>query len=76
MKVIKISGFGSMDEYEIISHGNGWAYQIVRKEDGDSMWLQDEDASEFRAKFDKADVSHVNYEAYTIADLCNEYFYL
>ena len=68
MKVIKISGFGSMDEYEIISHGNGWAYQIVRKEDGESVWIQDDDASAFGEA-----VSNTN-NVYTDADVCAEYF--
>ena len=69
MKVIKISGFGSMDEYEITSHGNGWAYQIIRREDGESVWLQDDDALIF------GDVLSNTNSIFTDSDACAEYFY-
>ena len=69
MKIIKISGFGDMDEYEVISHGNGWAYQIIRKEDGESVWLQDDDATAF------GDVLNNTNSVYRDSDACAKYFY-
>ena len=30
--------------YIVISHGNGWAYDITDNETGDNLWFQDSDA--------------------------------
>ena len=33
--------------YFVISYGNGWAYEITDRETGDSLWFQDDDATQF-----------------------------
>ena len=35
-------------KYYIISHGNGWAYEVVCQATGDSFWVQDDDASQLK----------------------------
>ena len=30
--------------YSVISHGNGWAYEITDNETADNLWFQDSDA--------------------------------
>lgn len=42
-------------EYEIISHGNGLAYEVIRSGDFASVFLQGDDATIFRAEIDAAD---------------------
>ena len=64
-----ISGFGLLDIYTVESFGNGWAYQIKRKSDGESVWLQDDDALAF------GDVLGNTNSVYTDSDACAEYFY-
>ena len=34
--------------YLIKSHGNGWAYEVVDRATGASLWFQDDDAHQFR----------------------------
>ena len=41
--------------YSLDSMGNGWAYQLEHEASGTTVWLQDEDATEFRAEFDACD---------------------
>lgn len=33
------------NEFHIVSHGNGWAYEITDQSTGESLWFQDEDAA-------------------------------
>lgn len=33
--------------YFVVSHGKGWAYEITDQETGDSLWFQDDDATQF-----------------------------
>lgn len=40
--------------FELVSHGNGWAYQLMDLRNGPSFWCQDGDALQFRAEFDAA----------------------
>jgi len=35
-------------KYYVISHGNGWAYEVVCQATGESLWVQDDDASQLR----------------------------
>jgi hypothetical protein len=35
--------------YSVISHGNGWAYEITDNETGDSLWFQDDSAIQLQA---------------------------
>jgi len=37
------------DRYAVISHGNGWAYEIIDTETGDSLWFQDDSATRLQA---------------------------
>lgn len=34
--------------YHVKSYGNGWAYAITDQTTGESIWLQDDDADQFR----------------------------
>jgi hypothetical protein len=36
------------ERYEVYSHGNGWAYEIVDVRTGRSLWVQDHEADELR----------------------------
>jgi len=38
--------------HTIDSYGNGWAYELVHKADGRSVFVQNEDAQQFRAEID------------------------
>ena len=40
--------------YELVSHGNGWAYELIDLKDGRNCWFQDDDALQFRAEFKSA----------------------
>ena len=35
--------------YHITSHGNGWAYEVTDNETGDSLWFQDDDATQLES---------------------------
>jgi len=35
--------------YFVTSHGNGWAYEVIDLQTGDSLWFQDDDANQFEA---------------------------
>ena len=35
--------------YHIASHGNGWAYEVTDNETGDSLWFQDDDATQLES---------------------------
>ena len=35
--------------YHITSHGNGWAYEVTDNETGDSLWFQDNDATQLQS---------------------------
>ena len=30
--------------YLVTSHGNGWAYEVIAQNTGESLWFQDDDA--------------------------------
>lgn len=34
--------------YSVTSHGNGWAYEVTDQASGESLWVQDDDADQFR----------------------------
>ena len=38
----------------LTSYGNGWAYALKDNSSGRDAWFQDDDATEFRARFDAA----------------------
>jgi hypothetical protein len=40
-------------KFHVISHGNGWAYEITDQATGDSLWLQDDDAIWIEEQTDK-----------------------
>jgi len=52
------------DRYSVISHGNGWAYEIIDNETGDSLWFQDDSAIQLQA-----DTNNFENE-----DMLSEYF--
>jgi hypothetical protein len=55
--------------YRVLSYGRGSAYEIIRKgSDGDSAWVQDDEASQFR---DELDATH---DGYTFDDVCGQLF--
>lgn len=41
--------------YSLVSIGNGWAYEFGH--DGNVLWFQDDDATQFRAEFDALEES-------------------
>jgi hypothetical protein len=43
-------------KYHVISHGNGWAYEITCQTTGDSLWFQDDSATQFQS--DTADLTN------------------
>lgn len=55
------------ERYCIDSHGNGFAYEITRLEDGATLWLQDQDAAYFAENMERTN------ERYTIENVCDEY---
>lgn len=36
-------------KYSVISHGNGWAYEVICQTTMDSFWVQDDDACQLQA---------------------------
>ena len=54
--------------YHIVSHGNGWAYEVTDQATGDSLWFQDEDAS--RLQDETADFEHEGVLAEYFECLC------
>lgn len=42
-------------EFRIESTGNGWGYTVTHKPTGKSLWLQDQDASNFRCDLGDAE---------------------
>lgn len=40
--------------YQIISYGNGWAYEIIWLGDFSSVFLQGDDATEFEREYEAA----------------------
>lgn len=38
--------------FSLVSFGNGWAYRLVNRPHGLSVWLQDDDATRFREELD------------------------
>ena len=39
-------------KYLVISHGNGWAYEVVCQATMDSLWVQDHDACQLQKDTD------------------------
>ena len=56
------------DDFEIESHGNGFAYQIVRRADGASVFLQGDDAIRLGQELDQTT------ERFTDGDVASQYF--
>lgn len=42
--------------YHVVSHGNGWAYEVTDQSTGDSLWFQDDDAA--RLQEETSDFEH------------------
>jgi len=40
------------NRYHVTVHGNGWAYEVLDQESGDSLWFQDSDAEQIQAETD------------------------
>ena len=36
-------------KYTIVSHGNGWGYEVFCNSTGDNLWFQDHDAEQLQA---------------------------
>ena len=54
--------------FEIESYGNGFAYQIVRKADGATVFLQGDDAIRLGQELDQTT------EGFTDEDVASQYF--
>ena len=54
--------------FEIESYGNGFAYEIVRKADGATVFLQGDDAIRLGQEFDQTT------ERFTDEDVASQYF--
>ena len=65
----RIRIYAATPGYEIISHGNGLAYEVIRSGDFASVFLQGDDAATFRAELDAAD--EIGPEA--VARVCEQY---
>jgi hypothetical protein len=46
------------DRYSLESYGNGWGYTLREKASGLSVWLQDDDAAQFRDELDALELAH------------------
>jgi hypothetical protein len=46
--------------YTLTSHGNGWAYELTH-EGEESVWVQDDDATEFRSGYDALETFHPDW---------------
>lgn len=44
--------------FELLSLGNGAAYELLSYPDAASIWLQDEDATQFRADLDAIETAY------------------
>lgn len=47
------------NRYDVISHGNGWAYEVTDNATGKTLWFQDSDAVQMQTAtndFDDTDV--------------------
>ena len=40
------------NRYLVTSHGNGWAYEVVDQDTGDSLWFQDGSANQLQQDTD------------------------
>lgn len=40
------------NRYLVTSHGNGWAYEVVDQDTGDSLWFQDDSANQLQQDTD------------------------
>lgn len=40
------------NKFHVISHGNGWAYEITDQATGETIWVQDDDAAQLQANTD------------------------
>lgn len=55
-------------KYTVISHGNGWAYEVICQETGESMWVQDDDACQLQAETDNfTDTAAIDYHMEALA---------
>jgi hypothetical protein len=36
------------NRYEVVSHGNGWAYEITDNATGKTLWFQDSDECKYK----------------------------
>lgn len=69
------------DAWRIDSHGNGVAYEFVRKHDGATYFVQGDDAAHWRREYDLASKLYcqqgTRFHAMTwnacLAELCNSY---
>jgi hypothetical protein len=62
------------DGYRLTSHGNGWAYTLADTINRRSVFLQDDDATLFRADIEAREAA--NPHASPLPDLWSEYAHL
>lgn len=73
MNIIEIA---RTDHYAVLSHGNGWAYQLVRTgEESCYIWLQDDGALSFREEWASLENAYPDTDTGMIlADLWHQYW--
>lgn len=52
------------DEFEVTVHGNGWAYEVTRRSDGESLWFQDDDAEKLQQDTSNFESEYVLHEVF------------
>lgn len=69
-EVIIMSGY----RHVLRSFGNGWAYELRDTVTHQSIWLQDEDATQFRTELTDLENAHPNWTAEQIlSELGDQY---
>ena len=54
--------------YLITSHGNGWAYEVTDQETGQSLWFQDDDATQLQKETDDFENTEILDEYFACID--------
>lgn len=69
------------DAWQIESHGNGFGYAFTRKSDGKEVFLQGDDATQWREEYEAMQTAYSNPESVwhsqtwnaCLSQLCGEY---
>lgn len=69
---MQICVIAKSEPYTLTSFGNGWGY-VLAHADGRSVWLQDDDALQFREEYDAYDSQPDADQASTLSALWDTY---